>query len=73
MQAAQQACIDLITSSQGRGLALPEVEARQELAAFSVGIPANPLHASKMLLAWSSAAESGEPRRADVCCLVCLC
>ena len=59
VQAAQQACIDLAASSPGRGAALPELESRQEQAAFSLGVPTNPLHASKMLLAWSSAAESG--------------
>ena len=61
-QGAQQACIDLAASSPGRAPGLPDLQARQEQAAFSLGLPTSPLHASRMLLAWSSAAESGARR-----------
>ena len=40
---------------------LPVQQHKQELAAFSLGVPTNPVQASKMLQAWSASADPGEP------------
>lgn len=69
VQAAQQACIDMAADRQDGRPVLPGQQHKQELAAFSLGVPTNPLQASKMLQAWSASADPGEscPIRPCLC------
>ena len=49
---------------------LPGQQHKQEIAAFSLGVPTNPLQASKMLQAWSASADPGKPGQEFAGCLV---